>query len=68
MKWRQANDQIRSQNTGYKDTQKLNENFNSIKKKGMETIKKNQAEKKNTISEMKSTLEEINSKLDEAED
>ena len=34
----------------------LSENFNSIKKKGMETIKKNQSDMKNALNEMKNNL------------
>ena len=35
--------------------------------KGLENIRKNQSEPKNTITEMKNTLEGINSRLDDTE-
>ena len=37
-------------------------------KKDMETIKKDQWERKNALSEISNTLEGINSRLNEAED
>ena len=40
--------------------------LNSIRKKDIESINKNQSEIKNAISEINNTLEGINSRLDEA--
>ena len=40
--------------------------FNSIKKKGIETTKKNQSEIKDTLIKIKNNLQRINSRVDEA--
>ena len=44
----------------------LSENFNSIKE-GMETIRKNQSELKDTLIKIKNNLQGISSRVDEAE-